>query len=363
MSLILDALRGAKPSTGEPDPASAGDRPVGVDEVLTTLGYTRQPSRAGLPRWVPAIGLAALVFVVAWWGWREWRMLPEPTAETTAAAAEVVDAPPEPMVPEATSRPEPVSEEVPQVTAPAPPAATAPEPVSEPRVQTGGPDTTTASSRPSVSTGEAEPTVAAAPAAPDPPVRTEEPDHFGLALYHHRAGDYAIALQHYQALLDRGERVAEVHNNRGLVYREREQTQLAVESFRRAIELEPIYSKAHNNLGVTLLQTGEVGEALAEFDAAIDANAANVDAVVNLALAQRAAGFMDAARATLRRALALDPRSASCHFNLALDYEDSGEVALAIEHYRAFLKYGSSAHEQLAADVRQRIGALVGHVR
>jgi Tfp pilus assembly protein PilF len=60
----------------------------------------------------------------------------------------------------------------------------------------------------------------------------------------------------------------------------------------------------------------------------------------------------------LHRALAIDPRSAGSHYNLAIVADESGDAATAVEHYRAFLRYGTVTHADLAAQVRARLTAL-----
>jgi Tfp pilus assembly protein PilF len=79
---------------------------------------------------------------------------------------------------------------------------------------------------------------------------------------------------------------------------------------------------------------------------------------VNLALAQAAAGQTSDARSSLIRALEIDKHNAAAHYNLALQHEKSGEVAMALDHYRAFLQYAGPEQAAYAADVRSRIQAL-----
>ena len=75
-------------------------------------------------------------------------------------------------------------------------------------------------------------------------------DHFGLALYYQRVGDYDNALAQYRTLLEQNEVSAEVHNNLGLLYQDHGSLDEAMTQFRRAVAIEPRYVKAHNNLGV-----------------------------------------------------------------------------------------------------------------
>jgi len=118
--------------------------------------------------------------------------------------------------------------------------------------------------------------------------------------------------------------------------------------------------KAHNNLGVALMRTNQMAQAAAEFRIALGADRRNVESLVNLALVQRAQGRIADARDLLNRALAVDPRSAGSHYNLAIVADESGDAATAIQHYRAFLKFGTVAHADLAAQVRARLTALGG---
>jgi len=187
-----------------------------------------------------------------------------------------------------------------------------------------------------------------------------QPDHFGLALYYQRIGDFNNAVMHYRALLAQNDARAEVHNNLGLLDQDQGQTDEAIAQFQRAIAIDPRYVKAHNNLGVALMRTGQPEAAAAEFRVALAADSRNVESIVNLALVQKSAGRIADARELLQRALTLDPRNAGSHYNLAVVADESGERVSAVEHYRAFLKYGAVTHNDLAERVRARLATLGG---
>jgi Flp pilus assembly protein TadD len=80
--------------------------------------------------------------------------------------------------------------------------------------------------------------------------------------------------------------------------------------------------------------------AAAEFRVALTVEPPNVESMVNLALVQKAAGRTADACDLLHRTVATDPRNAGSHYNLA------------VEHSRAFLRYGAVTHNDLAARVR-----------
>jgi Flp pilus assembly protein TadD len=147
-------------------------------------------------------------------------------------------------------------------------------------------------------------------------------------------------------------------NNLGLLYQQRGNLSEAHTQFQRAIALEPTYVKAHNNLGVLHLAEGRLEQAAAEFRVALTIDARNLESLVNLGLVQRASGRRAEARELLLRAVAIDPRHPGSRYNLAIAADDAGDIAMAIEHYRAFLRYGTVSYPELAARVRARLTAL-----
>ncbi|MBW8712716.1 MAG: tetratricopeptide repeat protein, partial [Acidobacteria bacterium] len=170
-------------------------------------------------------------------------------------------------------------------------------------------------------------------------------------------GDFANALQHYRAVLDRNELNAQAHNNLGLLYQEKHLLVESARELQRAALIEPRNAGTHNNYGVTLLMLGRLDESAAEFRTALSIDSRHLDALINLSLVQRQLGQLDAAKETLFRVLNLAPQNAAAHYNLAQLY-DPGEPARALEHYRMFLAYAGPEHADRGAAVRARIAAL-----
>lgn len=183
-------------------------------------------------------------------------------------------------------------------------------------------------------------------------------DDLELALYYHRAGDFANALQHYRAVLERNELNAQAHNNLGLLYQQRSLLQESARELQRAVVIEPRNPSTRNNYGVTLLMLGQIDHAAAEFQTALWLEPRNVDALVNLSLVQRKSEQLDTAKETLLRVLNVAPRNAAAHYNLGQLYDDTNERARAVEHYRLFLENAGAEHADRAAAVRARIAAL-----
>lgn len=208
----------------------------------------------------------------------------------------------------------------------------------------------------------ANPAAAASPRLAPPGAQAEpsgeQREWLKRALDYQRIGEVEKAIAEYRVLLQANEANAQAHNNLGLLYEGKGLLEDAMREFARAIEIEPAYDKARNNLGVGLLRTGNVEAAAAEFRRVLAANPDNQEAMINLALSQRADGHPEQARETLIRAVAINDRSAVAHYNLALLYDDGGEIARALEHYEAYLKYAGSADPKALAAVRERCQVL-----
>ena len=118
--------------------------------------------------------------------------------------------------------------------------------------------------------------------------------------------------------------------------------------------------RAHNNFGVALLRAGRLDAATGELRVALAEEPRNVESLVNLALVHKAAGRTAEARDLLQRAVGVDPRNAGARYNLAVVADEAGDSALAVEHYRAFLRLGALAHADFVTPVRARLAALGG---
>jgi len=118
------------------------------------------------------------------------------------------------------------------------------------------------------------------------------------------------------------------------------------------------YTKARNNLAVVLTGAGRLAEARAELRAALDVEPRSADLLVNMALVEKADQHAEQAVELLIRALTTSPRHAAAHYNVAVLYEERDSLALAVDHYNAFLKYAGPEHGTLLSDVQRRVRAI-----
>jgi tetratricopeptide (TPR) repeat protein len=125
--------------------------------------------------------------------------------------------------------------------------------------------------------------------------------------------------------------------------REDELRDRALESYRRAVELDPGLASAHTNMGNLLYLRGERDEARECYRTACELEPHQPQARYNLANLCEEDGELDMAIAEYRRALSLDPDFADAHFNLALTLERVGSRVQALEHWRRYVVLSEAA--------------------
>ena len=322
MSVILDALRRRRRESSGSQ-ATPRSIPAGLGLTSAVSGVSRHQGRR--------LKLSALAIPIVLLG--VWLGLG-------------FDSNQEPMAP---APPATVVVEQPSAKNPERQATRAPEPASrvanpEPRIANPEPRTSNPESR-----------------IPNPEPRAPRPepvDHFALALRFQNLGDFARAREHYLAVLADDEFNVEARNNLGLLYHGHGMASEAIEQFRRAIQINPRYAKARSNLAVVLTSAGRLAEARAELRAALEIDPRNADLLVNLALVEKADRHSEEAVELLLQALGRSPVHAAAHYNLAVLYEERDSLALAFDHYNAFLKYAGPEHGTLLTEVQRRVRAI-----
>jgi predicted TPR repeat methyltransferase len=128
-----------------------------------------------------------------------------------------------------------------------------------------------------------------------------------LADCHTHAGDLIAALEHYDRITAIEPRLAEVHNNRGLLLHRLARPAEALASCDRAITLASDLIGAHVNRGNALSALGRRGEALAAYDQALELRPDQAEAHLGRGNLLCDEGRYDTALAAYERALALKP--------------------------------------------------------
>ena len=111
-----------------------------------------------------------------------------------------------------------------------------------------------------------------------------------------------------KAARDRGDKLAEIFNNRGIAYRLKGEYDRAIQDYSQAIKLNAKFAAAYNNRGVVYDRKGEYDRAIADYDQAIRIDPGYANAFNARGFALREKGDLDRAIADFDRAISLNPR-------------------------------------------------------
>jgi len=148
-------------------------------------------------------------------------------------------------------------------------------------------------------------------------------------------GDWERARRHYEAGLSSHPDDARLHNALGEALFHEGRTREALDSYRRAAELDPGLAAAYTNIGLAYLTHGGRLEAIAALERSADIDP---DRAVTWGLLARAYvrnERPDEAMRALERAIDLSPERAEYHYDLGILYAEAGSVAQAEKAYLA----------------------------
>ncbi|MDH4053064.1 MAG: type IV pilus biogenesis/stability protein PilW [Rubrivivax sp.] len=214
----------------------------------------------------------------------------------------------------------------------------------------------------------------ATPPAPETQVRTASDMtdldrraklHMELAAGYFGRGQTNVALDEVKKALAVRPELPEAYSLRALIYASMGQPQLAEESFRQALKLNPRDADSMHNFGWFLCQERRYADAEAQFDGAM-AQPQYRDAARSMlakGLCQAREGRYDVAEATLMRAYEMAPTNPATAFNLAEVLYRQGQYERARFYLRRVNSQPASANAQtlwLAARVERKLGNVSG---
>ncbi|MGP8215059.1 MAG: tetratricopeptide repeat protein [Bacteroidia bacterium] len=130
------------------------------------------------------------------------------------------------------------------------------------------------------------------------------------------------ALSDYNKLLELDPAYAHAYNNRGLIYYDRGQYDLAMADYNKALELDSRNAMAYNNQGRLYYQQGQIDLALADYNRAIELDSGNTGVYNNRAVIYYSRGQYDLAMADYNKVL--EHKASETDSILALVYNNRG---------------------------------------
>lgn len=173
----------------------------------------------------------------------------------------------------------------------------------------------------------------------------------GIACVERGMDDEAMReLRLVQALTKDPQALAISHNALGNIYASREQYDLALAEFQKAVELDPEYSAAYFNLGAAYYNLQEYEKTLDIFEKIKDRFPRDWELYFYLGKAYHRLGNDEEALVNLLKAAYLAPNDPYVAFELGLIYEKLGETRKALECYCRARKSYLELKRQAAPD-------------
>lgn len=150
-------------------------------------------------------------------------------------------------------------------------------------------------------------------------------------------GQLELAVESYQKAISIQPDFVEAHSNLGNALQAQGRFDEAVESYRRALSIKPDFVQAHGNLGNALQAQGKFDEAVESYRRALLLKPDYVKVHGNLGNALQALGKLDGAVESYQRALSISPDLAEVHSDLGNALQAIGKLDDAVECYRRAL--------------------------
>ena len=142
-----------------------------------------------------------------------------------------------------------------------------------------------------------------------------------------------LAIQRYRDAIDVDPTLSLPHYDLGVVFNERGKIYDAIREYEKAIELDPNYAEPHNNLGNVFMSQEKIDDAIREYKKAIGIDPFYTNAHYNLGIVFMKQGEFDNAIREYQRAIEIDPDFAQPHYNLGIVFANQEKFDDAIRAY------------------------------
>ena len=150
-------------------------------------------------------------------------------------------------------------------------------------------------------------------------------------------GQIDAAIDSYNKALALNPDYADAYFNIGNALGKQGKLDAAIDSYNKALALKPGYAEAHNNMGLILQEQSKLEEAIEAFKQVQVSKPDNADAYYNMGNALKELGKLEEAIEAYSKTLALKPDSADAYYNMGISLQKLGKLEEAIEAYNKTL--------------------------
>lgn len=183
--------------------------------------------------------------------------------------------------------------------------------------------------------------------------------HARLGVIYSRKGNLEMAIESYKTAININKMDFKSYNDLGTIYQLSGKNALAIDEFRQAIQLNPRFPDPHFNLGTIYLEEGQNDLAILEFKQFLEMHYAvrsyNAMARSRLGILYIKKREIPSARYEFEQAVRIDPSCAFCRYNFGYFLEVMGMKNDALTQYQEALKYVDGQNMIKRELIEQRI--------
>ena len=151
-------------------------------------------------------------------------------------------------------------------------------------------------------------------------------------------GKTQIALKRTLILIDSHPNQSVLFNLSGACYASLGEISKAIESYKKAILIQPSYVRAYFNLAITFHENGDIDEAIKSYENALQLDSNYAEAYNNLANLFKEIGQNDNSIKSFEKALEVRPDYLEACYSLAMIYHEEERYHEAVTKYEIVLK-------------------------
>ncbi len=158
-------------------------------------------------------------------------------------------------------------------------------------------------------------------------------DYFLLGNTYLSKEKYDKAIESYEKAIAINPKKDETYYNMGNAYVEQGEYDKAIESYEKAIEINPKDDESYCNMGIAYVKQGEYDKAIESYEKAIEINPKRDETYYNMGIAYVEQGEYDKAIESYEKAIEINPKRDETYYNMGNAYGEQGEYDKAIESY------------------------------
>ena len=156
---------------------------------------------------------------------------------------------------------------------------------------------------------------------------------------------FDAAIESYKKALKINPDYADAYYNMAIVLNDKGESELALEGYRQALKIKPNYADAYINMGVILKEMGDLEAAIKSYKQALKIKPNYAEAYNNMGIALKDKGDLEAAIDSYNQAVKINPNYAEAYNNIGNSHKDKGDPESAINSYKKALKITPNSSE------------------